>query len=251
MSTTELQEYNSITHNIFNNELTVEEPNHTGLPNLKATIIACGSENKTNEEIIYCYENFSSDNICIRGQFSTNLKPGKRIVVRTEGLANETQVLERIKMANTDYTNLNTSERNLDLIKRFQKWMKVSQRQIDEKVKIIREKDDIINKQEAEIAKCNEELIMVERKANSLLKEKEVNAVIFKYGVIPYSIFLIISATLFFSSIVAFAMWRTTGVTIFNPAGLFMTIIMSLGWGLTALVGIVNFMKRSDGRGSY
>lgn len=85
----------------------------------------------------------------------------------------------------------------------------------------------------------------LEENVNKLKKEKEEIAMLTKYKMIPYVIFFFISSSLLAVFTTLHVVWRITGLRFVNPVTSFMVILMSIGWTLTAFVGLIHKRKES------
>lgn len=95
------------------------------------------------------------------------------------------------------------------------------------------------------IKEAEEQYNKLNEKVRRLRKEKEEIAMLTKYRILPYLIFFFISAILLAVFTTLHVVWRITGFKFVNPVTSFMFILMSIGWGATAFVGIIYKRKEN------
>lgn len=192
------------------------------------------------EKVLGIYENDTEEIKYIKAQLSVDLKPGKKIIIKEIGIAKET-IKNNFSdeesnpssydiIDNTPTEKLTGSHQTVNGLTKMNEW-----------VKMLNQQKDLLS---SKLLKVEDNYNILQANHRRILNINERKAIIMKYGLVSYLIFLILSLALFFVSGTLFVIWRFRDVAIFNPGTLFYGMLIGLGWSATAFAGIFSVKKR-------
>lgn len=205
------------------------------------------------KKILYSMENTANEIQLTNAQFYTELKPGRRILIIKEDAPIQMSLQTNSSLFTNNCKNdtINLKENNCSDKESIIEKQKLIELLSEANIKLQANTREIshlkkeINDKEVDI----EEMKEYSENVNNILKneiyKRKVVLKMFKYGFIPYLIYLVISLTIMVSSATLFLAWRFVGVLTFNPGALFMFTIISLGWSATAIAGLISVKNRS------
>lgn len=240
--------YNSVTHDLNN---------YVDSGTTFEAIFTSVNKENSEEKILSTYENTKKEIDYIKIQLYHELKPGKRIVVKEESVFSETTVNNLLNeetyfpnyniidnIGNEENTETRLSYKKNIHIDKIMEWITLANSEnLELKNKLKEIEIQLKGQKEASynLQRDNESL---KEAYNNKLKINERKAILMKYGLTPYLIFLILSLALFFVSGTLFILWRIWDVTTFNQGVLFYGALIGLGWSATAFAGIYSIKDR-------
>lgn len=216
---------------------------------LNAEIIVTTPNNlDEGKKLIYSYHNNSDQDAEIKASFSAILKPGSSINVTEEGKLEENEVFfpkwnlgtkDKYVIINDTQTDSNIGLRSRIRSPKFDQWLSVAEEQLTVAYHKINQLERSLEEQNTVIADLDGKV------AQGTIKE-EARAMMFKYGFIPYLVFLFVSLAVFLVSGTMYFIWRFTSNAIINPGSLFIVSVMGFGWTITAIAGLISVKRRSE-----
>lgn len=215
------------------------------------------SNDELDSKILYTNENVTNEVSVIQGQFRAELKPGRRVVIKEEGIPKETfshdfrinmQCIRNSGIINNVETQNILSGINFDLrdSNKINEWFIKSNEQLQLYIQKARDMENLIEEKNLEIKSLSNNLEQIKIDCREEIKRKEMQTVMYKYGFISYLVYLVFSLAIFFSFGTMYLIWRLKDFHTLNPATLFMGTLMGIGWSATAIAGLISVKKRSD-----
>jgi len=194
-------------------------------------------ENEEEDKILYSYENINDVPIEVQGTYTTSLKSGAQILVikRNKKDILVKNVLEISVSTETQYDIIDSNK-----IKESNKKTEsgIMIQWLENANKKIENLECTLNIEKLAKDKVIKNSVIIQQKLSRNIKEGEVQGIMYKYGVVGYTIYLIFSLAVLFSFGSMYFIWRIKEIYLMNPVTLFMGMLMGLGWSATAIAGI-------------